>query len=116
MSSEQAPGAPPQIGGLPPPAGVIPNFTNPYSIITVGLAANLLFLTLTTITTAIRCYTKLFLIRKQGWDDCQLNHIDFILRIHTDRQIDTMYIAWVCGSSVWNILDRACSLTSDLGG
>ena len=75
MSSEQAPGASPEIGGLPPPPGVIPNFTNPYSITTVGLAANILFLTLTTITTTIRCYAKLLVIRKQGWDDCQWNHI-----------------------------------------
>lgn len=75
MSFEQARGATPEIGGLPPPPGVIPNFINPYSITTVGLGANILFLTLTTITTAIRCYTKVLVIQKQGWDDCQWNHI-----------------------------------------
>ena len=77
MNSEQAPGAPPEIGGLPPPAGVIPNFTHPYSIVKPALAATILFLILTTVTTCIRCYTKLFVIRKPGWDDCQLKHIYF---------------------------------------
>ena len=74
MSSEQAPGVPPEIGGLPPPAGVIPNFTNSYSITKVTVAAAIVFLALTTVTTSIRCYTKLFVVRKQGWDDCQFKH------------------------------------------
>ena len=75
MSSEQAPGAPPEIGGLPPPSGVIPNFTDPDSITTIAIVVAIVFLSLTTVTTSIRCYTKLFLIRKHGWDDCQLKHI-----------------------------------------
>ncbi|KAK0508112.1 hypothetical protein JMJ35_009196 [Cladonia borealis] len=69
MSSEQAPGAPPEIGGLPPPSGVIPNFTDPDSITTIAIVVAIVFLSLTTVTTSIRCYTKLFLIRKHGWDD-----------------------------------------------
>ena len=77
MSSEQAPGAPPEIGGLPPPAGVIPNFTDPYSITKAAAAATIVFLILTTTTTGIRCYTKLFVIQKQGWDDCQFKHVLF---------------------------------------
>ena len=75
MSSGQAPGAPPEIGALPPPPGVIPNFADPYSITKAALAATIVFLILTTITTGIRCYTKLFIIRKHGWDDCQLKHV-----------------------------------------
>ena len=77
MSSDQAPGAPLDIGGLPPPAGVIPNFTDPYSITKATAAVTIMFLILTTITTGIRCYTKVFIVWKQGWDDCQLKHIYF---------------------------------------
>ena len=96
MSSEQAPGAPPEIGGLQPPPGVIPNFTNPYSITKATAAATIIFLILTTITTGIRCHTKIFIIRKQGWEDCQLKHIK-ILRVLANQEIDTIYMAWVCG-------------------
>ena len=71
MSSEEVPGAPSEIGALPPPAGVIPNFTDPYSIAKATSATTIVFLILTTVTTCIRCYTKLFLIRKLGWDDCR---------------------------------------------
>ena len=114
MSSVQAPVASSEIGGLPPPAGIIPNFTDPYSISKAMLAANIVFLTMTTVTTSIRCYTKLFVMRKLGWDDCQLKYIN-LLRILADQEIDTMFMAWVCESSLWNVVDPVCLLTSELG-
>ena len=114
MSSVQAPVAPSEIGGLPPPAGIIPNFTDPYSISKVILAANIMFLTMTTVTTSIRCYTKLFVMRKLGWDDCQLKYIN-LLGILADQEIDTMFMAWVFESNLWNIVDPICLLTSELG-
>ena len=60
-----------EIGALPPPSGVTPNFINPHSIQTSLLASMVLCLTLTTLTTAIRLYTKLTIIKTHGWADCR---------------------------------------------
>lgn len=65
--------APPMIGALPPPPGVTPNFIDPYSIGEELKAAGILFVVLTTISTAIRLHTKLFIIKTHGWEDCKSN-------------------------------------------
>lgn len=70
MSSSSV--APPMIGALPPPPGVTPNFMNPYSIGDGLKAAGILFVVLTTLSTAIRLYTKFLIIKTHGWEDCKL--------------------------------------------
>ncbi len=60
------------IGGLQPPPGVTPNFVDPYSIMSAALAVTIVFLVLTSATTAIRLYTKFYLIKTHGWEDCEL--------------------------------------------
>ena len=60
------------IGGLQPPPGVTPNFVDPYSIMSAALVVIIVFLILTSATTAIRLYTKFCLIKTHGWEDCEL--------------------------------------------
>lgn len=59
------------IGALPPPPGVTPNFVNPYSIGEGLKAAGILFVILTTLSTAIRLHTKFWIIKTHGWEDCK---------------------------------------------
>ena len=56
--------------GIPPP-GTIPNFDNPPNLavlldVTVGLTVGL-----ATCAVIIRVYTKYFLLRSMGYDDCK---------------------------------------------
>ena len=60
-----------EIGALPAPSGITPNFIDPYSIQTSLIMSGVLCLTLTTLTTAIRLYTKLLIIKAHGWADCR---------------------------------------------
>lgn len=60
-----------EIGALPAPSGVTPNFINPYSIQTSLVISGVLCLALTTLTTAIRLYTKLLIVKAHGWPDCR---------------------------------------------
>lgn len=56
-------------GGLPPPPGVILNFIDPFSL-QAGIIANaVLCLVLTTISSVLRAYTKLFIIKSSEWED-----------------------------------------------
>ena len=61
----------PMIGALPPPPGVTPNLTDPYSIGERLKAAGILFVVLTTLSTAVRIHTKFFIIKVHGWEDCK---------------------------------------------
>ncbi len=58
--------------GLLPPPGVISNFSNPYSdedaiILTLGLC-----LSASTLLVGTRMYTKVFISRFTGWEDCNI--------------------------------------------
>lgn len=75
MSAGSASAAHGEIGGLAPPADVPPNFNNPYSIANSLIAAVALCLILTTLSLAIRLYTKLYIIKIHGWDDCRWNAV-----------------------------------------
>lgn len=59
-----------------PPPGVIPNFVNPEShayqlIITVAVC-----LAFVVIAVSMRLYTKQFITKSMGWDDCKSNTED----------------------------------------
>ena len=60
--------------GLQPPAGIIPNFVNPPSLENVQIAAAVVCLVLATLTTLLRMYTKMFIIKAVGWEDCECSH------------------------------------------
>lgn len=59
------------IPALAPPAGVVPNLANPenqnvtiYAVLTISLFV-------TTLAVMTRIYTKAYVIRKIGWEDCK---------------------------------------------
>lgn len=58
---------------LPPPPGVSPSFTNPYSQgdTYTGVATTIIVAMILLVT--IRQYTKYFIVRKLAWDDCKLS-------------------------------------------
>ena len=58
------------VGALPPPPGIIPNFVDPYSTADSAKAVSVLYMVLTTLTTAIRLYTKFYILKAHGWADC----------------------------------------------
>lgn len=100
-SSILAPGA---MSATPsPPPSPAPNFTNPYSIAKGLNAVGILCTTLTTFTTAIRLYTKLYIIKTHGWEDCRKNSMcyrTFIISGRVNWKADTMLIAWVTKQSL----------------
>lgn len=62
-----------ELPALPPPPGVIPNFTNPESKGESLIIPGAILLTLVIIAVANRAYTKLCIIRKFSWDDLTLS-------------------------------------------
>lgn len=80
--------------GLPPPPGTMPNFINPHSISGAIGAVNILFLVLTSVTTLIRTYTKIFLVKSFGWSDCECAETSSIV-VFIDSNADTMILGWV---------------------
>lgn len=58
--------------GLAPPHGQESNFHSPESIAVVVFIATGVGLGLTTIALAIRIYTKAFIVKILGWEDCEL--------------------------------------------
>ena len=52
-------------------AGEIDQSVHPYTIVNSLTAGVVLCLTLATLTTAIRLYTKFFIIKSHGWEDCE---------------------------------------------
>lgn len=61
----------PIIGGLPPPAGITPNFVNPHSIAREMGILFVFFLFLSSASTMLRLYTKFFIMKDHGWGDCK---------------------------------------------
>lgn len=56
---------------MQPPPGVASNFINPSSVANAIIIVQAVFLTLMLGFVTLRIYTKAFLIRSLGWDDCE---------------------------------------------
>lgn len=54
-----------------PPPGKVPNFVDPYSKGPVLVIVSTVTLVLGLFFFAIRIYTKVYLVRKAAWDDCE---------------------------------------------
>lgn len=57
------------VGGLPPPPGVVPDFSNPtldYVVASVAVC-----LSITTLAVWVRMYTVFRIIKLHGWADCK---------------------------------------------
>ncbi|KAI9834663.1 MAG: hypothetical protein M1826_000065 [Phylliscum demangeonii] len=63
------PRGPPFAGLVPPPPGVVPNFTNPASLQTVVVTVDTIFLALAALFVAMRLWTRSFVTRHVGFDD-----------------------------------------------
>ncbi len=59
------------VGLVPPPPGVIPNFNNPESVYGRVMTAELITLGIALPFVLMRIYTRLFITRAVGWDDCK---------------------------------------------
>lgn len=57
--------------GMPPPAGVTPNFDNPYGRGETFTAVATTIIVVMIIFVINRVYTKYFILRNLGWDDCE---------------------------------------------
>lgn len=68
ISNSSQPGV---VGGLQPPPGVIPNFVDPWSFGGTIMALSVVGVVTATITTFLRMYTRVFIAKNQGWDDCK---------------------------------------------
>ena len=73
MASDNLPPGVPleKVPGLKPPPGVTPNFVNPENYQSSILALQTICLVLATVFTALKIYTKLFLIKSLGSEDCE---------------------------------------------
>lgn len=57
--------------GLKPPPGVVPNFVDPPSQSAANVATQSICMILGTVCVFIRLYTRFFIVRSHGWEDCK---------------------------------------------
>ena len=57
--------------GMKPPMGVIPNFVDPPNQLDALLAVTSLCFIIATFCVAIRAWTRFYLMRTYGWEDCK---------------------------------------------
>ena len=60
--------------GLAPPPGVTPNFNDPFSLQPYNILTIAICFALTTPSVAARLYTRYFIIKSVGWEDCKSTH------------------------------------------
>ena len=60
-----------QMPGLKPPPGVTPNFINPVNYQNTIVATLAVCLTVATLFTALRLYSKIFIIKSVALEDCK---------------------------------------------
>ncbi|MCJ1272213.1 hypothetical protein MMC22_012121 [Lobaria immixta] len=70
MDSQASPT--PQIGGMPPPPGVTPNFENPESVSGQAHLVFVMCLVFSTMFVMLRMFTRLILFKTHGWEDLKL--------------------------------------------
>jgi hypothetical protein len=60
------------MGAMPPPTGVVPNFSDPEYIGSQILVINIIFLLLATGVIALRIYCRFGILHNVGFEDCAL--------------------------------------------
>lgn len=60
-----------RVPAIDPPPGVIPNFVNPESRMQGLIVTAICFTVIAGICVCLRMYTRMFLTRSVGWDDCE---------------------------------------------
>jgi hypothetical protein len=61
-----------QIPGEAPPPGVVPNFVNPTTNVPLILGLSYFFFALASICYLLRIWTRVFVVKRWQWDDCEL--------------------------------------------
>ena len=56
---------------MPPPPGVVPDFVHPVSRAHQVIVVTVVFLTLAALMVMLRMYTRWFITRAVGYDDCE---------------------------------------------
>ena len=69
---------------LKPPPGVIPNFDNPAGVQGEIFATLIVCLVVSTIFVWSRLYTRYFIIKSQGWDDCNVFAVSLLAHLIAD--------------------------------
>ena len=59
------------VGAASPPLGVVPNFINPTNQLSVMSATWTICLSLATVAVWLRMYTKFFINKSHGYEDCE---------------------------------------------
>lgn len=62
------------IGAMQPPEGVRPNFENPPNSNRQLIAVMTSVIAISTVFVIARTYTRLVLIKRWGWEDCEIPH------------------------------------------
>lgn len=86
----------PDTPAMRPPNGVIPNFDHPHGIISEIYATLILSMMISTVFVWTRLYTRYFIIKAHGWEDCMFQlSLSFFGHSRTELTEDTSFIAWV---------------------
>lgn len=56
---------------LAPPPGIVSDFEHPDSLVHAVLATNIIAVTLMSFSVGLRLFTRTFVSRNLGWDDCR---------------------------------------------
>ena len=84
------------LAGLSSPPGVVPNFTDPYTLRPFQALTIAQCIIVTTVVVLARLYTKQYLIKKRNWEDCRLgNPTCYYYSLLLTRCLDTCFLGWL---------------------
>jgi hypothetical protein len=82
------------VGAFPPPSPITPNFATPESIAYRVIVASVLGPVIAIPICAIRLYTKRYILRNTGYDDCESDYTSTSVHI-AHNVIDAIVLATV---------------------
>jgi hypothetical protein len=74
-----------------PPNGTIPNFVNPPNIGYRQTTTNIVVLVIMIIVVFLRLYTRIFIVRSFGYDDCMYQSVHLLVLNYATRVAIEMY-------------------------
>ena len=95
-----------EVGAVPPPPGITPNFVNPDYNDGGTVPVTAVFLTLSTIALSLRVYTKARVVKLFGAEDCMYKFPLVVYILWLIRFIDIVILAYVCRSRPMPIIQR----------